>query len=149
MLLLMSYIHSTRFAFPIQDVVEVVARPILEPIPSAAYYVAGSFVHRGHITPVIDLGALTNTGTARSLWSSRVIVLQCGTSDQERRIGILVDRAHAEMVSAEKIAEESRQRAKIWPWGTTLLDEHGTYCLLDVPMLISPARIAELFPVDC
>jgi chemotaxis signal transduction protein len=146
MLLLMGYIHSTRFAFPIQNVVEVVARPLLESIPNAAYYVAGSFVHRGHITPVIDLGMLTTTGTARSLWSSRVIVLSCGDAQQERRVGILVDRAHAELVSEDKVLEESKQRAKIWEWGTTLLDDHGTYCLLDMAIILSPARTAELFP---
>ena len=89
-MLLMCHAGDKRFALPIGDVVEVVGRPHFETIPQAAYWLAGAFVHRGHVTPVIDLAQLVGIGTARSLWSSRVIVLQCAapTAGQaERRVG--------------------------------------------------------------
>ena len=149
LLLLMCHAGDKRFALPIHDVVEVVGRPHFESIPQAACWVAGAFVHRGHVTPVIDLAQLIGTGIARSLWSSRVIVLKCQQSPcanhQERRVGVLVDRAQAEQVPETRLANE-QQRIRVLPWGPTLLDEHGTYCLLDIPGLLSPERQTQLFP---
>ncbi len=87
MMLLMCHVADMRFALPVHDVVEVVGRPTFEPVPTAPSWVAGAFVHRGIVTPVIDFAALAGVGEARLLWSSRVIVLQCESAGQARRVG--------------------------------------------------------------
>jgi chemotaxis signal transduction protein len=145
MLLLMCYAGQMRFALPISNVVEVVARPIFEAIPSAPRWVAGSFVHRGMVTPVIDFGSLADLGEAKSLWSSRVIVINCPREENEQRVGILFDRAYA-VQTADSPTTTDTAPIQILPWGPTLIDENGTYCLLDMERLLSPMRQAQLFP---
>lgn len=146
MMLLMCHAAEMRFALPVTDVVEVVGRPTFEPVPAAPLWVAGSFVHRGVVTPVIDFAALAGIGEARSLWSSRVIVLQCQVAEQTRRLGLLFDRSHAEQVPDQTMAQALNAAVQIWPWGKTIIDEHGTYCHLDLDNLLSPQRQALLFP---
>ncbi len=146
MMLLMCHIAQMRFALPVNSVVEVVGRPTFEPIPASPAWIAGSFVHRGVVTPVIDFAVLAQVGAARSLWSSRVIVLTCEHSGQSRRLGILFDRAHAEQVSESQLNEALSAAVQIWDWGKTLIDEHGTYCQLDLRGLLSHQRLAQLFP---
>ena len=146
MMLLMCHIADMRFALPVRDVVEVVGRPTFETIPAAPTWAAGSFVHRGVVTPVIDFAALTGIGQARSLWSSRVIVLKCEQAGQSRRLGLLFDRAHADQVPDQQMDQAIHAAVQIWPWGKTIIDEHGTFCLLDLLALFSPQRQALLFP---
>lgn len=154
MMLLMCYVAQMRFAFPVHDVVEVVGRPTFDPIPAAPLWVAGAFVHRGVVTPVIDFAALAGIGESRSLWSSRVIVLECsnsldnalGSANRVRRVGLLFDRSHAEQVADPHLNKAMETAVQIWPWGKTLIDEHGTYCQLDLDTLFSPQRLASLFP---
>lgn len=145
MLLLMCYAGEMRFAMPISNIVEVVARPILESIPSAPGWVAGSFVHRGIVTPVIDFGSLANIGRARLLWSSRVIVVNCPREGTVQRVGILFDRTYAVQAADKPTVAESIP-AHILSWGPTLIDENGTYCLLDMAELLSPMCQLQLFP---
>ena len=97
-------------------------------------------MHRGVVTPVIDFAALAGVGEARTLWSSRVIVLNCASSGQSRRLGILFDRSHAEQVPDLQMDQAITAAVQIWPWGKTLIDEHGTYCQLDLHSLLSPQR---------
>jgi len=145
MLQLMCYAGDMRFAIPIPNVVEVVARPVFEAIPSAPGWVAGSFVHRGVVTPVIDFGNLANLGQARLLWSSRVIVVNCPREGTVQRIGILFDKANAAQVADRAVTQETTP-VQILPWGPTLSDENGTYCVLDMAELLSPMRHSQLFP---
>lgn len=146
-MLLMCHIADMRFALPVHDVVEVVARPTFEPVLAAPAWVAGSFVHRGVVTPVIDFAILAGIGQARSLWSSRVIVLQSQFAHQTRRLGLLFDRSHAEQVPDQEINQALSSAVQILPWGKTIIDEHGTYCYLDLSNLLSPQRQALLFPI--
>ncbi len=145
MLLLMCYAGEMRFAMPISNVVEVVARPIFEAIPSTPGWIAGSFVHRGIVTPVIDFGALANLGHARLLWSSRVIVVNCPSAGASQRVGILFDRAFA-VQTADNPQVADATPVQILTWGPTRIDENGTYCLLDISELLSPTRQSQLFP---
>lgn len=145
MLLLMCYAGEMRFAMPISNIVEVVARPILESIPSAPGWVAGSFVHRGIVTPVIDFGSLANIGRARLLWSSRVIVVNCPREGTVQRVGILFDRTYA-VHAADKSTVAESIPVQMLSWGPTLIDENGTYCLLDMAELLSPMCQLQLFP---
>ncbi len=145
MMLLMCHSGELRFALPLHDVVEVVGRPAFDPLPASPSWVAGMFIHRGVVTPVIDFATLAGVGEARSLWSSRVIVLKCEFAGQICRVGVLFDRSHAEQIP-DHIVAQATGAVQIWPWGKTLIDEHGTYCLLDLLVLLSPQRQALLFP---
>ncbi len=147
MMQLICHAADLRFALPIHEVVEVVGRPTFDVIPAAPAWVAGAFVHRGIVTPVIDVAVLAGVGQSRSLWSSRVIVLEHPVANQRHRVGLLFDRAHAEQVPEQKSAPDHQAASvQIWPWGKTLIDEHGTYCQLDVNAVLSQDRQAQLFP---
>lgn len=147
MLMLMCYAEDRRFAIPIDQVVEVVGRPVFDPIPSSPTWIAGAFVHRGVVTPVIDFSALTQLGTARSLWSSRVIVIKWPHPSQHRQVGLLFERAEAVQVSENHKVEENNGPVRIWSWGPTMIDDSGTFCMVDMDQLLSPERQAQVFPM--
>jgi chemotaxis-related protein WspB len=148
MLMLMCYAEDQRFAIPIDQVVEVVGRPVFDPIPSSPSWLAGSFVHRGVVTPVIDFSSLTQLGSARSLWSSRVIVIQWPHDSRYRQVGLLFDRAEAVQVSGNGRTARDTEPVQIWSWGPTMIDEFGTFCRVDMDRVLSPERQAQVFPVS-
>jgi chemotaxis-related protein WspB len=148
MLMLMCYAEEKRFAIPIDHVVEVVGRPVFDPIPSSPNWLAGAVVHRGVVTPVIDFSALTQLGTARSLWSSRVIVIQWPHDAQCRQVGLLFDRAEAVQVSEGSRTAREMEPVQVWSWGPTMIDEFGTYCRVDMDRVLSPERQSQVFPVS-
>ncbi|MFP3499891.1 chemotaxis protein CheW, partial [Pseudomonas sp. SIMBA_059] len=50
-------LREQRFALSVHEVIEVLPRQPLKPIAQAPAWVAGILAHRGHLVPVIDLGA--------------------------------------------------------------------------------------------
>jgi chemotaxis-related protein WspB len=54
-LALLFVIDGQRYALDIRDVVEVISRVQLRPIHGAPGELAGVFVYRGEVTPVVDL----------------------------------------------------------------------------------------------
>jgi chemotaxis-related protein WspB len=85
MLLLTFMAGSNRYAVDVARVVEVVPRVKLRPIPHAPAFVDGLLGYRGKVIPVIDLGLLLGTLPCRDRLSTRIILVNDGPGDHNRR----------------------------------------------------------------
>jgi chemotaxis-related protein WspB len=77
-----------RLALDIRRVAEVVPRVRLAPLAGAPAWLAGTFVYRGQVVPVIDLHRLAGGGECPELLSSRIILVPVGG----RLLGLLAAR---------------------------------------------------------
>jgi chemotaxis-related protein WspB len=68
-----------RFALAATQVAEVLPVLPLKPIARAPAWVAGVFAHRGHIVPVIDVGALAFDQPAVARTSTRLVLVHYRT----------------------------------------------------------------------
>ncbi len=94
MLLLLFEVGSNRFGIDASEIIEVIPLVSLKKVPHAPECVSGVFNYRGQIVPVIDVSALLGERPARSLLSTRIILVkppEIGSGD--RLLGILAERA--------------------------------------------------------
>ena len=150
MVVLICETAGNRLMLPVQNVVEVVARPRLEPLADKPDWFAGLFAYRGQVTPVVELARLMEGNPGPPMWSNRIVVVripEAGTeSGHEKLVGLLVDRAAAEAMD-ENARNASADRAnRILPWGPTRLDDRGMYCAVELASILTPDRLAAIFP---
>jgi chemotaxis-related protein WspB len=74
MLALLFAIDGQRYALDTRDVVEVISRVELRPIHRAPAEIAGVFVYRGSVTPVVDLVELLAGKCCPERLSSRILM---------------------------------------------------------------------------
>ena len=91
MLILTFQIGSERIGLDIQTVREVVPRVRLRPLSGGPPWLAGVFVFRGLVVPVIDLHDLTGQGPCPEHLSSRIILVPQADPHTgfERLLGLL------------------------------------------------------------
>lgn len=75
MLALTFQVGADRVAVDVRRVREVVPRVRVTPASGGPAWLAGVFVYRGRVVPVVDLHRLTGTGECPSHLSSRVILV--------------------------------------------------------------------------
>ncbi len=88
MLSLVFVVDERRYALPCRSLEEVVLRVTLRAMPHAPPFVAGMFVLRGEVVPVIDLSQLIANRPCPDLLSNRIILARLGTG----MIGVLAER---------------------------------------------------------
>ncbi len=113
-------VDDERYALPVKDVTEVIARVILRPVPLAPPCVIGRFAYRGRMTPVVDLGVLLRGTPSRDRMSTRIVVMAIARKDERRLVGFL----------AEKVAD---------------LGEGGAGAIVDAGALLSEDLWSALF----
>lgn len=93
MQLLCFTVGGDSYAIPSQRVVEVVPLLAARPLPDAPAAVRGLFVHRGRLTPLVDLACLLGGPPLRDRLSTRVIVVEASTagSDRPARLGVAAE----------------------------------------------------------
>jgi chemotaxis-related protein WspB len=89
MLVLTFQVGSDRLALDVGRVREVVPRVRLQRVASGPAWLAGVFVYRGHVVPVIDLHRLTGAGECPPHLSTRIILVPHRLDGQERLLGLL------------------------------------------------------------
>jgi len=89
MLALTFHIGPNRLALGVREIAEVVPRVDLKPAPYGPAWLAGVFVHRGRVVPVVDLHRLLNVGPCPAHLSSRVILAPLPGDAQRRLVGLL------------------------------------------------------------
>jgi chemotaxis-related protein WspB len=92
MLVLTFQVGREPLALDIRRVREVVPRVCLQPVSGASDWLAGVFVYRGQVVPVIDLHRLAGSGECPPHLSSRIILVPHGnqeTGGAERLLGLL------------------------------------------------------------
>src|SRR5262245_20426608 len=88
MLVLTFQAGRDRLALDIRQVTEVVPRVRLDKPAGSPSWIAGVFVYRGRVVPVLDLHRLVGAGECPLHLSSRIILVPYG-GDEERLIGLL------------------------------------------------------------
>ncbi len=89
MLVLTFQIGTDRLALDIRQVREVVPRVQLRQSACSPPWLAGVFVYRGQIVPVIDLHQLAGAGECPPHLSSRIILVPVGPEGENRLLGLL------------------------------------------------------------
>jgi chemotaxis-related protein WspB len=89
MVVLTFEIGQERLALDVRRVREVVPRVRLRPAAGAPAWLAGLFVYRGQVLPVIDLHRLAGAGECPPHLSSRIIVVPHRHDGEERLVGLL------------------------------------------------------------
>lgn len=89
MLALIFQVGRDRVAVDVRRIREVVPRVNLSPINSGPPWLAGAFVYRGRVVPVVDLHRLTGAGECPPHLSSRIILLPYPEDSTDSLIGLL------------------------------------------------------------
>jgi chemotaxis-related protein WspB len=90
MLVLTFQVGREPLALDIRRVREVLPRVRLQSVSGAPDWLAGAFVYRGHVIPVIDLHRLAGAGECPPHLSSRIILVPHTLPDGgERLLGLL------------------------------------------------------------
>jgi chemotaxis-related protein WspB len=93
MFVLTFQIGDDRLALDIQRVEEVIPRVHLRPVSGAAPGLAGVFIYRGEVVPVIDLHELAGAAPCPQHLSSRIILTRLRGAEQlDRLVGLLAAR---------------------------------------------------------
>jgi chemotaxis-related protein WspB len=106
MLVLGFQIGSERMALDVRRVKEVVPLVRLQPVSGSPGWLAGIFVYRGQIVPVVDLHRLIGGGECSRQLSTRIILVPRVVNGHERLLGLL-----ASQVAEVREMEPSRSSA--------------------------------------
>jgi chemotaxis-related protein WspB len=89
MLALTFQVGPDRVAVDVCRVREVVPRVRLAPVAGGPDWVAGAFVYRGRVVPVVDLHRLAGHGECPGQLSSRIVLLPVPGADPDALVGLL------------------------------------------------------------
>jgi chemotaxis-related protein WspB len=149
MLALTFQIGSERLALDIRRVREVVPRVHLQRVAGNPDWLAGLFVHRGRVVPVIDLHRLLQAGECPQHLSTRIILVPLG--EDGPLVGLLAAQvADIREVPTGRCAPAGANAtglatpgARLPDLGPILVDEAGMFHLVDLDRLL-PAPVQEL-----
>lgn len=146
MLVLTFQIGSNRLALDIRRVREVVPRVELQRAPSGPPWLAGMFIYRGGVVPVIDLHRLFGESECPEHLSSRIILVPSprssrqGDNTSEPLLGLLA----AQVADLREVEVGGDHRGLLGvgedttglAFGTTLVDREGILHLVDLDRLL-------------
>ena len=136
MLALTFQVGQDRVAVDVTRIREVVPRVRLASASGGPPWIAGVFVYRGRVVPVVDLHRLTGAGECPLHLSSRIILLPYPPNEPESLVGILATQvADIREVQTELVRPISGQ--PIHPGlGPALPDGAGILRILDPDSLL-------------
>jgi len=137
MLALMFQVGLDTVAVDVRHVREVVPRVRLSVVNGGPPWMAGVFVYRGQVVPVVDLHRLTGAGECPPHLSSRIILFPWPASSPDSLVGLLATQV-AEIreipVGAVQPIPGSIGQASLGP---ALPDGHGIIRILNPEWLLS------------
>lgn len=114
MLILLFKIGNERYGLDVNQIVEVIPLVLLKKIPRTPAHVAGLMNYRGKPVPVIDLGALLESGKHENKFSTRIIIIDYPVSARKRgKLGLIA----GEVLETLTIQQQSPDKSGV------LLDE--------------------------
>jgi chemotaxis-related protein WspB len=136
MLALTFQVGPDRVAVDVARIREVVPRVRLSPVNGGPPWIAGVFVYRGRVVPVVDLHRLTGVGECPLHLSSRIILLPYPLHAPEALVGLLATQvADIRVVPTEllrPVAGQPNRRGL----GSALPDGAGILRILDPDTLL-------------
>jgi chemotaxis-related protein WspB len=140
MLALLLQVHEARYALPCRSVSAVVPRVTMRPVPHAPPWLAGVFVYRGKVTPVVDLCELIGGYPCPDRLSSRIVLVPRPASltggDQ---LGLLTERV-TEAVELDGTKAPGVRPPEAAYLGDVVLTESGLIQLLDIDVICRTAE---------
>jgi chemotaxis-related protein WspB len=94
MLVLTFQVGGDRLALDVRRVQEVVPRVRLQAIAHSPPWLAGVFVYRGRVVPVIDLHRLVGAGECPPHLSTRIILVARSHEGSDGLLGLLAAQVH-------------------------------------------------------
>ena len=146
MLVLTFQVGREAFALDIRRVREVVPRVRLRPASGAPDWLAGLFVYRGQVVPVLDLHRLAGGGECPPHLSSRIILVPHATPDgTEGLLGLLA----TQVADIREVSSDARPLTGLSgeagaDLGPVIADGPGLLRLLEPDRLLRGAAWREL-----
>ena len=145
MLALTFQIGSNRLALGVREIKEVVPRVKLREAPYAPAWLAGVFVYRGKIVPVVDLHKLVDSAKCPDYLSSRIILVPLPGDAEHRLIGLLAEQVadirELDFTNANSSGCSDSSRPDLGP---AIVDAEGIMHLATVDRVIPHAHRAQL-----
>ena len=137
MLALIFQVGPDKVAVDVRRIREVVPRVRLSTVSGGPSWIAGVFVYRGRVVPVVDLYRLTGSGECPPHLSSRIILLPYPPNVPESLVGLLATQvAEIREVQPELVQPIPGQPGRP-SLGPALPDGCGILRLLDPNWLLS------------
>ena len=136
MLFLTFQIGDQRLALDVRRVREVVPWVPLQRSSSSPAWLAGMFVYRGEVIPVVDLHRLKGAGECPSYLSSRIILVSPSSESERPPIGLLA----ARVVDVREI-DSSSPSAKA---GRATVEGGKILLIVDLDRLLPPSAHLDI-----
>lgn len=91
-LMLLFCVSDSLFACAAEPIIEVVPRVKITPLPHAPSYFCGLINYGGKPVPIIDFSQLIENRPSHNALHSRIILLNPSNGDDERILGIIVEK---------------------------------------------------------
>lgn len=143
MLFLLFHLDRDRYAIEARQVVSVLPLVRVKAIPQAPAAVAGLFDYRGELVPLIDLCELALGRAARSLLSTRIIVVDYADDEGvPRKLGLIAEQVLETLRRDEREFEPSAVDSPHAAYlGPVASDAQGPIQRIEVRALLSrPVR---------
>ncbi|MGH7225486.1 MAG: chemotaxis protein CheW [Gemmataceae bacterium] len=137
MLALIFQIGSDRLALDVRRIKEVVPRVHLQALACSPSWLAGTFVYRGRVIPVLDLHRLAGVGECPPHLSSRIILVPQPGREDGRLLGLLA----SQVADLQELEEDGQALTLLHEngrpdFGPVLADRDGVLRLLDLDRLL-------------
>ena len=150
MLLLTFQAGGQTYGIDARSVIQVAPYPACTPLPHAPAYIAGLATWRGRTLPVIDLSALLEGAPARSLLSTRLLIVDypCPKGGSQP-FGLLVEKAVETIKQDETRCEPQKVSIPEAPYLDGTAEHDGQLIQrLAVEELLPPSVRQLLFPSE-
>ncbi len=137
MLGLVFQVGANKVAVDVRRVREVVPRVRLASVHGGPSWMAGVFVYRGRVVPVIDLHALVGVGACPPHLSSRIILFPYPSDAPDSLVGLLATQVAEIREIKTDVAHPIPGPAGRTSLGPALADGEGVLRLLDPDWLLS------------
>jgi chemotaxis-related protein WspB len=119
---------ADRYALDVREIAEVLPLARFKQVPEAPAWVAGLFVHRGELLPVLDLSQIACGHPAPRLTSTRLVLVdyRAGGVGAPRRLGLILEHAsHTLRRDPAAFRDYGLERGEARYLGPVLEDEQG------------------------
>ena len=137
MLCLIFQVGPDRVAVDVRRVREVVPRVRLSAVNGGPQWIAGVFVYRGRVVPVVDLHKLTGVGECPPHLSSRIILFPWPLHAPDSLVGLLATQVAEIREVQAATAQPIPGSAGRLGLGPAVPDGHGILRILDPDSLLA------------